>query len=252
MESFREYKESRVFELRPEAYAYGYSAGILQSESNTLPVPGDLNHAGTFGFPVLYQSVASASHAKLAAADAGLVKPIVDAAQALDAQGVRFLVADSGLFARYRREITQAVQIPFVTSLHLIPLIAEQFLGGVKTLCVLTADDQLVNAKILAEEYGNHHKIIVSGLQDEPAFAEQILAGSDKVDTDIIEAAVVSAAIRVIQNHPECRAFLLESSMLPAYAYAVQQATSLPVYDATNIMQYLHEATHQQEYNGAY
>jgi hypothetical protein len=252
MESFSEYKQSRVFALRPEAYAYGYSAGILQSESGTLPIPGDLNHASTFEYPVLYQPVETASHDRLAAADTGLVQPITEAARALEAQGARFLAADSGLFARYRRQITQSVGIPFVTSLHLLPLIAEQFLGGVKTLCVITADDRLVNADLLAGEFGGHHKVVVAGLQDTPAIAEQVLAGADTLDTDAVESAVVAVAHEACTDHPDCGAFLLESSMLPVYAHAVQRATALPVYDATNIMQYLHDATHQQEYTGAY
>ena len=253
MITYQETKQSRLFELRPKAYAYGYSAGILQLDADVLPIPGDINNATTFGFPVLYASVPGATAERVAAGDPNVGQAAVDAAKALVDQGVRFIAADSGLFASYQAAIAAAVPVPVIHSLSLLPIIAEQFLGGAKTLCVLTADATTLTTEFLkGVGLAAEQNVVIAGLQAEPAFREQILGNADVVDSDVVEAEVVAATKRALAHSPGIRAFLLESSMLPPYAHAIQSATGLPVYDLTNAMDYLHVATHRQEYLGDY
>jgi hypothetical protein len=47
-------------------------------------------------------------------------------------------------------------------------------------------------------------------------------------------------------------AIVLECSMLPPYARAVQEATGLPVFDFVTMINYFYEGTHRQTYHGYY
>jgi hypothetical protein len=50
--------------------AYGYTVGILCAEWNVPFVPGDLNNASTFDFPVRYLAVEGAVGAEVLTGDA--------------------------------------------------------------------------------------------------------------------------------------------------------------------------------------
>ena len=47
-------------------------------------------------------------------------------------------------------------------------------------------------------------------------------------------------------------AILLECSMLPPYAKAVQAAVDLPVYDFVSMIDYMESGLHQRAYSGQY
>ena len=72
------------------------------------------------------------------------------------------------------------------------------------------------------------------------------------IDATEVETEVVGV-VREIQNaHPNLGGILLECSMLPPYAHAVQAASGVPVYDFITMMNQLHAATHQRVYAGSY
>jgi hypothetical protein len=98
-------------------------------------------------------------------------------------------------FALYRRAVERSVSVPVIDSLQMIPLISDQFLGGVKNLGVITEDSSLLTSDLIerAGHLGNR-SVTVVGLQNEPTFREQILDGLDTVDADLVAAAVSNAA----------------------------------------------------------
>jgi len=53
-------------------------------------------------------------------------------------------------------------------------------------------------------------------------------------------------------RYPEMGAIVLECSMLPPYAKAVQDATGLPVFDFITMIDYFQAGTHRRPYHGYY
>ena len=72
------------------------------------------------------------------------------------------------------------------------------------------------------------------------------------LDSDLITEETARIAETMLAEHPDMGAILLECSMLPPYAKAVQDAVGLPVYDFISAIDYLNAGTDQRGYTGTY
>jgi hypothetical protein len=55
-----------------------------------------------------------------------------------------------------------------------------------------------------------------------------------------------------MRRAPDMGAIVVECSMLPPYAAAVQRETSLPVFDFVTMIDYVYAGTHRTPYHGYY
>lgn len=72
--------------------------------------------------------------------------------------------------------------------------------------------------------------------------------GAGAFHNDRLRNEVVSKATEMTEKHPEIGAILLECSDLPPYAYAIQQAVQLPVFDFMTLIRWAHDANSQSPY----
>lgn len=63
-----------------------------------------------------------------------------------------------------------------------------------------------------------------------------------ELDPQAAEAEMVHVAQRLIADHPETGAIVLECTNMPPYAWAVQQATGLPVFDIVTLTHWVYQA----------
>ena len=87
-------------------------------------------------------------------------------------------------------------------------------------------------------------------MQDEPEFYSSILDPKGTMDTDLINQETVAKALSMKEEHPDLGAILLECSLLPPYAAAVQQAVGVPVFDFVSLIDYLQAGTSPRRYQG--
>ncbi len=236
----------------PRQSWYGESIGILILDAAYPCVPGNVGNATTFPFPVRYKEVTGASIDRLLnQRDATLVQPFIDAARALQNEGVKAITGACGFMALFQRQVAAAVDIPvFLSSLLQIPFI-HRILKPAQTIGIISA-----NADVLTPE---HFKSVgvsadiplaITGMQDQPEFRGAVLEEKGTLDSSAIEAEVVQVATRLFQEHPNLGAILLECSDLPPYAHAVQQAVGLPVFDFISMIRYVHTALVCRPYTG--
>ena len=93
---------------------------------------------------------------------------------------------------------------------------------------------------------------VFRGMRDEPYWMEAFKDPADEVDTDRIEALIVAKAREIVEETPNLGAILLECSLMPPYASAVQNAIGLPVYDFKTMIDFVQRTTHRHAYQGYY
>jgi len=237
---------------RPLAEAYGHAMGILVLESRVPFIPGDVRNAGTYGYPVLYKTVPGLSAADCGSGNRQFAAAVVDAARALEAQGVKGISSDRGQFMSFQDDVREAVRVPVcLSSLLQLPTIART-LDAARQIGVITDDPSSLRAVLQRPELAVPNPVVVRGMQDQPGFSEAVLRAKGTLDSDMVTAEAVNVARELHAEHPALGALVLECSMLPPYSRAIQDATGLPVYDFVTMIDYVQAATHRERYIGYY
>jgi len=243
-----------VFYARPGQVADGYQIGILCAEWNIPFIPGDLNNASTFDFPIRYLAVPGAVGADvLSGNDSSFAEMFVTAARQLEREGVRAITGNCGFMAKYQQAVADKVDVPvLMSSLLQAPMIA-RMLGAHRKLGVLVANKSSVTDQLLASAgIADPDQIVIEGLDHRAHWNQVILQESGVLDEDRMCAEVVDTARDLLVRNPVIGAFLLECSDLPPYSAAVHAATGLPVFDWSNFIRYIHDAVAPRSYDGLF
>ena len=241
------------YQVRPGADTYGHAIGILLLEYRGPFIPGDVGNATTYRYPVLYKVVKGLGLDRILAADPDYEHVVVEAARELEDYGVRAISSDCGFFINYQDAVARETKIPVMLSSMLqLPFIASAF-GKGRPLGLITATSEKIGNRVLdAAGVRPDQHIVVKGMQTKPHFNEAIMEESGTLDSDVLEREVIEACEEVLAEHPDTAAFLLECSLLPPYARAVQEAVGRPVFDFISMIDYLYAGTHARRYEGTY
>jgi hypothetical protein len=242
-----------TYKTRRGARNYGIAVGILQLDCSLPFIPGDVDNADTYDFPVIYKVVPGLSTKACLGGAPELARAAADCAVELEKQGVRAISSDCGFMLQFQAQVREAVRIPVcMSSLLQLPLIAAS-LAPARPIAVITADSKNLTPQFLARaNIQVPNKLVIRGLQDKPEFKTAVFDEKGSIDAVQVEGEVVSTVRDILREHPDLGAILFECSMLPPYARAVQDAVGLPVFDFVTMINHLHAATHQQRYAGAY
>ncbi|MBL8672948.1 MAG: aspartate/glutamate racemase family protein [Alphaproteobacteria bacterium] len=242
-----------IFKTRRGARNYGIAVGILQLDCSLPFIPGDVDNADTYDYPVIYKAVPGLSTAACLRGAPDLAQAVAAAAVELERQGVRAISSDCGFMLQFQDAVRDAVRIPVcMSSLLQLPMIAAS-LAPSRPIAVITADSTNLTPQFLKRAgIAPANALIIRGLQDQPEFKTAVFDEKGSIDSDLVESEVVAVTRDIARQHPDLGAILLECSMLPPYARAVQDAVGVPVFDFITMIDHLHAATHRQRYSGAY
>ena len=165
-------------------------------------------------------------------------------------EGVRAISGACGFFGNYQDVLAETLDIPVaVSSLVQIPWILP-LLKKEQKIGILTADKSSFTRHLLSSCGGmDDSRIVVGDLRHGEEFS-CILEGRGEFDNKKVKEEVVDAAKNLIEEDRSIGAILLECSDMPPYAYAVQEAVKLPVFDFTTLIRWLYNATAQKPYCG--
>ena len=229
----------------------GYSIGILYLDNVWYPlVPGNVVNACTYDFPVRMKAVPGLDTPRLHSGDPAIFDLLLKTAQELEREGVRAISSACGFFGHFHAQLADAMDIPVaLSSLVQVPWILTTLKRSQK-IGVLTANASAISESLLKSCCIEHpERLVIRDLRHEPNFSA-IMEDRGNFDNAGVRREVVNAAVRLQEEHPEIGAFLLECSDTPPYAYAVQRATGLPVFDFITMIRWLHHATTQRPYSG--
>jgi Asp/Glu/hydantoin racemase len=231
----------------------GFPIGILYIDEVSYPMlPGNIVNGYTFPFPVRLMPVKGLDVPHLFNTTQEVYPKILEASEQLKKEGVRAISAACGFFGNYQKQLAKSMDIPVaISSLVQIPWIAA-LLKEEQKIGILTADMSSLSDKLL-ENCGVGERLkkqlVIKDLRHEKEFS-CILEGRGEFDNSIVRNEVVSKALEIKKEYPDVGAILLECSDMPPYAYAVQAAVKLPVFDFTTLIKWLHSSVCQMPYNG--
>ncbi|MDR1495821.1 MAG: aspartate/glutamate racemase family protein [Clostridiales Family XIII bacterium] len=229
----------------------GYGVGIIYIGSLNYPyLPGNVVNAYTYDFPVRLQPVPT-DIPRLFAADPTIADDIIAVCRhMIDFEGVRAICAACGFFGNFHQQVAEALEVPVaLSSLTQVPFIRNLIKPSQK-IGVLTADKSSLTPKLLDNCFiTDHDQLVVKDLRHAPEFS-CILEYRGEFDNGEVRNEVVSAALELLEEDADIGAIVLECSDMPPYAYAVQQATQLPVFDFITLIKWLHSGVHYGPYSG--
>jgi Asp/Glu/hydantoin racemase len=223
---------------------YGFTVGILMLDTRFPRIPGDMGNAATFPFPVRYHRVPGASpELVVRQGAAGLLPAFVDGARQLEREGVGAVTTNCGFLVKYQGALAASVGVPVLTSsLLLVPLVHRMLPPG-RRVGILT-----VNAAALGDEHlrgagiGPDVPIAVAGLEGEKEFTRVLLGDEAELDVDQAREEHLRVARRLVADHPDVGALVLECTNMPPYAADIQRALGLPVLDIVSLVTLVHGA----------
>ena len=222
---------------------FGFTVGILMLDTRFPRIPGDMGNAGTFPFPVRYHRVTGASPDRVVRKGAeGLLPDFVEGARALEREGVGAITTNCGFLVKYQREMAAAVSVPvFTSSLLLVPLVYSMLAPG-RRVGLMT-----VNAASLGPEHlagagiGPEIPLAVAGLEGEKEFTRVLLGDEMELDPELCREEHVRVARRLVTEHPDIGAIVLECTNMPPYTADIQRETGRPVFDITTLVRMAHD-----------
>ncbi|MFK4654309.1 hypothetical protein ABIF97_004243 [Bradyrhizobium japonicum] len=226
------------------------SLGILglerkQPPNSSPPEPkvGSLTSAGTYGFPVIVETVEGAWSDRVIRGDPSLEPACIAAARRLEKRGAVAISANCGFFMRHQSAVAASVSVPVVTSsLLLVPMLLRQLPEFAK-LAVVTADSRHCGDDLLGlDARANCSRVVIGGIEDGPWF-QNLMKDWSEDGTELpvpnywsyLEKDVAACATRLRAAHPQTAAFLFECTGFPLVTPAIRRMTGVPIYDITTL-----------------
>ena len=218
----------------------GNAIGILTFETCYPLLPGNVANASTYSFPVLYKNLQGVSAAEMSVGDPAALEPLIEAAKELQKQGVRAIVGACGYFANYQKDTSARLDIPvFLSALLQVPVIKRGLKPNQKigAICMNAAG---VTPRILSQcgidEPGD---IVVAGAGHLPE-CQNILKGTGHLNAYKMERELVDLTKQLVNDNPDIGAILFHCSDIATFAWSIQNAVRLPVFDYTTLINWVY------------
>ncbi len=213
-------------------------------------MPGDIGHAATWPFPVLYKIVRGASPDRVVRRQAaGLESDFVAAAMELVADGADGITTNCGFLALIQDRLAAEVDVPVAaSSLMQVPL-AQRLLSPRKRVGILTVSaDTLTTAHLSA--CGVPLDTPIVGTDDGHEFSRAILNDEAEMDVDLARADVLESGRRLLYSHPDVGAIVLECTNMVPYAADLRRQLGLPIFSIYSFVQWFQAGLLPRPFNG--
>jgi hypothetical protein len=136
-----------------------------------------------------------------------------------------------------------AVSVPvFTSSLLLVPFV-HRMLGPGRRVGVMTVSAATLRPEHLAGAgIGPDVPLAVAGMEGEKEFTRVMLGDEMELDVDLAREEHIRVARRLVGEHPDVGAIVLECTNMPPYAADIQRETGRPVFDITSLVRMAHDA----------
>lgn len=231
---------------------YGASVGVLMLETRFPRIPGDIGHAATWPFPVLFTVVPGATGERVTTAkegdrSTGLLDAFIEAGRKLVRDGAEGLTTSCGFLSIYQKELATEIGVPVAaSSLMQIPLV-ERVLPARKRVGVLTFNaERLTPAHLRAA--GAQEDTPVVGMEHRREFWRYMAESSEELDVLAAREDVLDGGAELVSTYPDVGAIVLECTNMVPYARALRARVKMPVYDIRGFITWFQSGLDPQGY----
>ena len=236
---------------------YGPRVGILQLAANIPMLPGDVGNPTTFDFPVIYELLEEIDPFWVLAEKPHpeVMKKVIAACKRLTMQGVTTIIGNCGFFANYQPEVSESldpgVQF-FPSSLNQVPMLLVS-VGSNKKVGILTASKKLLMPSPALKNVGvtdeDMKRIVVYGNEDGEQM-KLVTGETGRFNPKALEKELVDLATKMIKEHPDVGAVVLECTEFPPYAHAIQNAIRRNVWDFVTMANFMQDGAMRKPFTG--
>lgn len=232
---------------------YGVSIGVIQLEAQIPMPPGDMGNATTFPFPILYERLGKIDPNWVVSSEPHpeVTKRSIAAAKRLEMQGVRAIVGNCGFFANYQPQVAKEISVPFFSSsLMQIPMVMASIRPD-QVVGVMTANGATLKSAPALKYSGvtDMARVVIYGAEHGENM-KKILSDSDNYNMKGLEQELVALARKMVNEHPEVGAVVLECTEFPPHAFAIQNAIRRNVWDFTTLVHWMHNGAVRRPFTG--
>ena len=223
---------------------YGACVGILMLETRFPRIPGDIGHAATWPFPVLYKVVRGATGERVTTAkpndrSTGLLGAFLAAAAELVQDGADGITTSCGFLSIYQRELAAHCGVPVAASALLQIPFAERLLPPGRRVGVLTFSALQLGPDHLAAA-GAAPDTPVVGTEHGSEFWRVMAHGEMTLDITAARKDILAAGDKLLAEHPEIGAIVLECTNMVPFARALHLRLGMPIYDIYSFVSWFH------------
>jgi hypothetical protein len=214
---------------------YGFTVGILMLDTRFPRIPGDMGNATTFPFPVRYHRVPGADPDLVVRRGAeGMLPAFVEGARALEREGVGAITTNCGFLVKYQSQRRRCPSRADVSLLLLASRASDAPPGRRVGIRRSTPSARTSTCR----RRHRRRPLAVAGLEGRRSSPG--LLGTRRLDVD--QAARHCGRRRLVAEHPDVGAIVLECTNMPPYTADIQRETGLPVFDIVSLVTMVHGA----------
>ena len=246
------YDEEEVYIPKGQVVG-GYAIGIVCMADVWYPLsPGTIENAATFDFPVYIKPIPWGVEMVSSEPYPDLLKNTIEAGKELvEKLGCRAIVGACGYFANYQEGVAAALDVPvFLSSLMQVPIVIRALKPGQK-VGIICANEHALSAAPALKQCGvdDLSNIVIAGAQDTSQI-KNLFKGTGHLNNAKFGQELADIAKKIVSDHPDVGAIVLEGSLFPPYAWAIQKAVRLPVFDFTTMINWVYNAVVRRPFAG--
>jgi hypothetical protein len=221
---------------------YGARVGILMLDTVFPRVPGDLGNATTWPFPVLFKVVHAATPQRTnAEREAWIIDAFVEAGRELVAEGADGLTTSCGFLSLFQDRLAAQCGVPVAASSLMQVHFVERLLPPGQRVGVITANTKILGAKHLEAAGASPETPVVGAQEIGTAWPPSRIPIDDpKWDMARAEADILDAGDKLVSQHADIGAVVLECTNMPPFARLLSEHLRLPVYDIYSFICWFH------------
>jgi len=244
-----EQPNTEIKNLKGQAVA-GCAIGILVLDLWYPYVPGNVANGSTFDFPVLFKILKGSTGQQVVTGAPALLDMIIDGGKELEQQGVRAIVGACGYFGHFQEKASKKFKVPtFLSSVLQVPIMMRSLKPNQKVGIICANSPYLTPSLLTQCGVTDLSRVVIVGAEKCPEFSN-IINCTGRFVSAKIEKELVRLATNLVANNPEVGAILLECSDMPPYAWAIQNAVRLPVFDFITMINWIYDAVVRKPFVG--